>query len=131
MSRRLVIVYKANAGLLAGAMDTVHKLVSPSTYPCSLCAVTYGLTGMRRRWADWIERLPEPPAFFHRPDFRAAYPAFADLPLPLVAREQGECLTVLLGAGELAALPDLDALIGRLAALIAIPEGRTMEDRVA
>ena len=38
---RLVFVYNANAGLVAGMLDSVHKVVSPATYPCSLCAVTY------------------------------------------------------------------------------------------
>lgn len=44
---RLVIVYNANAGLLAGAMDSLHKLFAPASYPCKLCALTYGLLSMR------------------------------------------------------------------------------------
>jgi len=54
MSKRLVIVYNANAGLMAGVMDSVHKIVSPSTYPCQLCAVTYGLTSMRKEWRAFL-----------------------------------------------------------------------------
>ncbi len=44
---RLVIVYNAKAGLLAGAMDSIQKLAAPATYPCKLCALTYGLVRMR------------------------------------------------------------------------------------
>jgi hypothetical protein len=30
---KLVIVYNANEGLLAGAMDSLHKLFAPASYP--------------------------------------------------------------------------------------------------
>jgi len=114
----LVFVYNAEAGLVAGAMDTVHKLVSPATYPCSLCAVTYGLTGMRRRWRDWLAAQPLPAVFHHRADFRAAFPQAADWPLPLVALARGTALELWLGPAALAPL-DLDGLMATLARRLA------------
>ncbi len=110
--RRLVIVYNANAGIVAGVMDSVHKLVSPATYPCQLCAVTYGLTSMRREWRAFLDELGLETLFHHRPDFRAAFPAAADWPLPLVAVEQAGALTQLVSAADFAAIPDLPTLIG-------------------
>ena len=107
---RLVFVYNAEAGLVAGAMDTVHKIVSPATYPCSLCAVTYGLVGKRRRWRDWLAAQALPAVFHHRGDFRLAFPAAAAWPLPLVALARGSELELLLGPETLAPL-DLDALM--------------------
>ncbi|KPF62784.1 hypothetical protein IP88_14270 [alpha proteobacterium AAP81b] len=95
-------------------MDSVHKLVSPATYPCSLCAITYGLVGMHRRWRDWLAAQALPAVFHHRRDFRAAFPAAADTPLPLVALARGPALTVVLDAADLARLADLDALIAAL-----------------
>ena len=115
MSRdRLIFVYNADAGIAAGLLDLVHKTLSPSTYQCSLCGVTYGPLGMKPAWRDWLKTLPYESIFHHRPDFRAAYPAFADRPLPLVALDDGGTLTELLGAEELARLPDLEALIAAL-----------------
>jgi hypothetical protein len=108
---RLVIVYNANAGILAGVMDSVHKLVSPSTYPCQLCAVTYGLTSMRREWRAFLDELGLETIFHHRPDFRQAFPQAADWPLPLVAVEEGGALTQLVTAADFAAIPDLPSLI--------------------
>lgn len=109
--RRLVIVYNANAGLLAGVMDSVHKLVSPSTYPCQLCAVTYGLTSMRAQWRAFLGTLGLEARFHHRPDFRAAFPQAAHWPLPLIAVEADGVLTELVSAADLAAIPDVSALI--------------------
>jgi hypothetical protein len=111
VSRRLVLVYNANAGLLAGAMDSLHKLFSPATYPCALCAITYGLVGMKPEWRAWLDGLGMPILFHHRPDFRAAFPAAADWPLPLVALEQDGRLTVLVGASDFTGIADLATLI--------------------
>ncbi len=115
---RLVLVYNAEAGIAAGILDSVHKVVSPGTYPCSLCAVTYGLVGMRREWRDWLASLAIPAVFHHRRDFRAAWPAAADWPLPLVALARGDRLQLLLGEAALAALPDIAALKAALAAAL-------------
>ena len=108
---RLVVVYNANAGLLAGAKDSLHKLFAPATYPCSLCALTYGLIGMRREWRSFLGGIGAACVFHHRPDFRAAYPQAANWPLPLIAIEQDGAIAELITAAELAALPDLAALI--------------------
>lgn len=109
--KRLVIVYNANAGLLAGVMDSVHKIVSPSTYPCQLCAVTYGLTSMRREWRAFLDGLGMELVFHHRPDFRVSFPQAADWPLPLIAVEAGGELRVLVGAADFAGIADVPDLV--------------------
>ena len=114
MTSRLLFVYNADAGVVAGAFDLIHKLVSPATYPCSLCGVTYGTFGMDRRWRAYLDRLPLPAIFHHRPDFRAACPGLAAEPLPLIARDDDGRVTVILDAGALAQLTTLDALIAAL-----------------
>ena len=112
MKRRLIVVYNAKAGLLAGVMDSVHKIVSPSTYACRLCAFTYGPIGMRRQWRTFLDGLGMELVFHHRPDFREAFPAAARWPLPLLAVEEDGKLDQLISAADLAAMPDLAALIG-------------------
>ncbi len=117
MSRgRLVFAYNADAGIAAALLDMVHKIGSPATYPCSLCAITYGAVAMRRQWRDWLNRLPVPPVFYHRQDFRAAYPQALDWALPLVAVERGTALQPLIAATELKAIADLGELIALLEA---------------
>lgn len=96
---------------MAGVMDSVHKLVSPATYPCQLCAVTYGLATMRREWRAFLDGLGMDLLFHHRPDFRAAWPQAAAWPLPVVAVEQGGQLTPLISADDFAEIKDLTRLI--------------------
>ena len=116
---RLLIVYNADAGPVAALIDLLHKIVSPATYPCALCAVTYGPVAMKAAWRDYLATLPLAVAFFHRPDFHAAYPALADAPLPLIARDDRGEVAVLLDAAALARLTSVDALIAALARRLA------------
>ncbi|MEY4851061.1 MAG: hypothetical protein RLZZ331_2065 [Pseudomonadota bacterium] len=108
---KLVIVYNANEGLLAGAMDSLHKLFAPATYLCKLCALTYGLLAMRREWRAYLDGLAMEARFHHRPDFRAAFPQAADWPLPLIAVEQDGQLAVLISAADFASIADLSHLM--------------------
>ena len=38
----LLFVYNADGGVVERTLDYLHKLTSPATYSCSLCALTYG-----------------------------------------------------------------------------------------
>jgi hypothetical protein len=108
---KLVIVYNANEGLLAGAKDSLHKLFAPASYPCKLCALTYGLLSMRGEWRRFLDGVGVETIFHHRPDFRTAFPAAADWPLPLIAVEQDGQLAALVSAADFASIADLPAMM--------------------
>ncbi|MBO2010712.1 hypothetical protein [Hymenobacter negativus] len=82
MPQRLVFVYNADGGRLAGLKDMFHKILSPATYPCSLCAITYGATSMRPEWREFVQHLPVPVDFLHRDEFVRDYPQWAQHALP-------------------------------------------------
>ena len=115
---RLHFVYNARAGLIAGALDSVHKLVSPATYACDLCAITHGALRMDPKWKAWLGAAPFDAVFHHRPDFRAAYPAVR-APLPAIFVEEPTGLAVLASASDLAAIGSVDALIALVEARLA------------
>lgn len=119
MPPKLIFVYNANAGLLAGMLDSVHKIASPATYACSLCAVTHGVFSMDSKWRAYLKALPLDTAFYHRPDFRAAFMADKDLPLPLIGIDREGRIETLLSAADLAELHTVDALIAALEARLA------------
>ena len=107
---KLIFVYNANAGIAAGIMDSIHKTISPATYPCSLCAITYGAVRMDPRWKAWLKAQPFKSVFYHRPDFRAAYPDIvAELPTIFVERDGR--LEILVCANEFADAATVDKLI--------------------
>lgn len=120
MSRpELLFVYNADEGLFAAIGDAVHKAVSPGTYPCSLCAVSYGAVRMRPEWRAYLKALPYQTRFFHRQDFRRAYPAVA-VELPAILLDEGGSPRVLVDAGTLNGVGDVKELIAALSA--ALPE---------
>jgi hypothetical protein len=82
MPQRLVFVYNADGGRLAGLKDMFHKILFPATYPCSLCAITYGATSMRPEWREFIKILPVPVDFLHRDEFERTYPQGGKPQLP-------------------------------------------------
>ena len=115
---KLVFVYNADAGFVRGMLDSIHKTVSPDTYECALCQLTYGLFTMDRGWRAYLRSLPLQSAFYHRRDFTQAYPA-ATFPLPVILLEHEGTLQELVSAAQLSALPDVNALIGALQAALA------------
>ncbi|QDH33125.1 hypothetical protein [Porphyrobacter sp. YT40] len=119
---RLILVYNADSGLLNAVKDAVWKVVRPETYPCSLCALTYGWVSMHGRWRDFLKHLPLTKVFHHRDDFAAAFPGLAiALPAILLAKSE-DAPQVLVSAEELGALPDLEALIALVSQRLAVPQ---------
>ena len=107
---RLILIYNAAGGIFAQLSDAVHKLVSPSTYACSLCALSYGAVSMHGAWRRTLESLPVTPVFLHRGEGKvAALAPNAELPAILL-RQGSTSPELLIGADELNAMPDLETL---------------------
>ena len=110
-SFKLIFVYNADSGLVSTLKDYVHKNVSPSTYQCNLCALTFGNVGMRNKWSRFIDDLGVPVEFLHRNELRDSFD-IEDLLLPAVLKADGSGISVLIPAGEINDLWTLDELIG-------------------
>ena len=67
---KLIFVYNADSGVFNLLGDMAHKMFSPKTYQCSLCALTHGNFGMRREFSDYLKTLPEPFEFLHADEFQ-------------------------------------------------------------
>lgn len=108
---RLILVYNADGGVLNAVKDAVWKVVRPSTYPCSLCALTYGWVSMHGLWRRFLASLPHTKVFHHRDDFALAFPDLSPA-LPVVMLAEGKTPPrVLVSAGELDAMDDLASLM--------------------
>jgi hypothetical protein len=117
----LILVYNADSGLPNAVKDAVWKVVRPATYPCSLCALTYGWVSMHGRWRRFLGQLPQTKVFHHRDDFAIAFPGL-QLALPaILLAESGDEPQLLVSAAELDAMPDCDELIALVAARLAPP----------
>ncbi len=113
----LVFVYNADTGLFNAIADMAHKLFSPETYACNLCAITHSHLGMRREWQQFINGLKIPVEFLHRNEWRETYgPTRVPLPAIFIKRPHNHQTEpeLWLDAGAINAcrtLPDLITLI--------------------
>lgn len=114
---KLIFVYNAEAGLMNGMMDSLHKTISPDTYDCALCAITHGFFTMDKAWRAYLKSLPVGAAFFHRKDFAEAYPA-AHFALPAILLDRGGDLSELVASQQMKSLADVNALSAALDAAL-------------
>jgi len=105
----LVFVYNARSGLFNALSDAAHKIFSPRTYQCNLCAITHSALGMRREWKQFLEGLGVPLEFLHADELRARDGA-ADVPLPAIFQRGDEGVEVLIDAESINACRTLDDL---------------------
>ncbi|HQU74966.1 MAG TPA: hypothetical protein PKV71_11080, partial [Calditrichia bacterium] len=112
---KLIFVYNADTGFFNLVADIAHKLFSPQTYPCSLCALTHNPLKMKAEWRDFLETLPLEKAFYHRDDFAGAFPEITvDLPAILLSKAGQETPSVLLDARRLNGMRDPGELMAAL-----------------
>ena len=62
----LIFIYNAKSGLVNQFLDFSHKIVSPSTYNCNLCAISYGNFLMKKKWSNYISSLPVKSTFTYK-----------------------------------------------------------------
>jgi hypothetical protein len=114
--KQLIFVYNADGGTFNAIMDSAHKLFAPTTYQCSLCAITHGMFAIHKEWKDYMGNLPYETRFYHRDGFRQEWPGYnISLPSILMLEEDGS-LRVVVGSDELdkqSSIAQLTAVLGR------------------
>ncbi len=109
MPKQFIFVYNADAGILNMAADWLHKIVSPKTYPCSLCALTYGHFGEKKEWRQFLEELSIDAVFLHKDEFEEQYPGVV-FELPCVLVKENDHLSEALSASDMNTMKTLSEL---------------------
>ena len=105
----LVFVYNADSGVFNTLADAAHKIFSPRTYACNLCALTHTAVRMRGEWREFLDGLGLPLEFLHADELASGY-RLTGVPLPAVFTKAGGELKVLAGADAINACRTLDDL---------------------
>ena len=63
----VLFAYNANNGLFNALTDYVHRQISPSTYSCNLCKITYDNWDRNQRWSTYIDSVPIQINFTYKP----------------------------------------------------------------
>ncbi|HWS99771.1 MAG TPA: hypothetical protein VN256_05800 [Pyrinomonadaceae bacterium] len=107
----LVFVYNAESGLFNAVGDMSRKILSPETYQCNLCALTYSTFRMRKSWKQFIETLGRPSEFLHADELSERH-GVSGVPLPAVFTKEGGSLKLHIEASEIQQCRTLDDLMG-------------------
>lgn len=106
----LIFVYNAESGLFNALSDLAHKTVSPATYQCSLCALTYSTFGMRKDWKQFILGLGRRCEFLHSDELKGRY-GVSGVRLPAVFERRDGGLDQLIGPDEINACRSVESLM--------------------
>ncbi len=93
--------------------DGVHKLVSPSTYPCSLYAITYGNFSEKSIWKKFRKEFKVPIEFVYKDEFQKVYASKfkSKFSFPIALALANDDFEVFIKTEELNALKSVDELI--------------------
>jgi len=97
----LIFVYNAKGGLFNAITDYIHKNISPETYECNLCAITYDNFGMKKDWKNFLKSLEVEKIFLHKEEFEKDFPQFKDSSLPLILAKTKDKVEILFSSKEL------------------------------
>lgn len=90
-----------------------HKIMSPQTYPCSLCAITNGVLSERKEWKAFREKSELEMEFLHSDEFKKQYASKFGykFTFPIVLEDNAGELQVLISTEKLDELDSVQDLI--------------------
>ena len=103
----LIFVYNAKSGTLNAAIDYFHKIVSPETYDCNLCILTYDNFGKKKEWKAFLNNLEVPIQFLYADDMKILG-MDESIKLPILMAKRGE---VLIDSKKMNSLDSIDKLM--------------------
>mgnify|MGYP001343646054 FL=1 len=108
----LIFIYNAKSGVVNELVDVAHKIVSPETYDCNLCALSYGAFFMEEKWSTYIATLPIKSTFTFRDKFSKKERNNLKFPSVFLRNDLG--LNEIITATEINEIKNLDQLIDLL-----------------
>ncbi|MBI2028232.1 MAG: hypothetical protein HYT07_01350 [Candidatus Levybacteria bacterium] len=108
--KSLLFVYNADSSLFNQIGDLIHKTISPKTYQCNLCGLTYSGISMKSGWKDFINSLPIKAVFLHKDEFLKQYPNMQNTNFPIAFTKQNNNLVELISTQEINQAKSLEEL---------------------
>ena len=110
---KLIFIYDANSGKHNALLDTMHKIVSPNTYNCNLCDITFGLFTENKTWRKFRETSKVEMVFLHKDEYLKKYKSKFNnkFTFPIVLAEHLESLSVFINTDELNKLKNHEGLM--------------------
>ena len=120
MTTKLIFIYNANSGKLNSILDSAHKILSPHTYNCNLCALTFDTFSENRQWKKFRETSGMEMDFLHLDEFKKSYASKFGykFTFPIVLIENNNELEVFITTERVNELKTVEELVGEIGDLI-------------
>lgn len=112
-TKQLIFVYSASSDYVSTIKDALYKLFNPSTYQCSLCALTYGLVSEKSKWKKFRKQSGIAMRFLHIDEYEKQYKSkFASkYTYPVILLQDHYSLSIFIDANKLSQFENVDQLI--------------------
>ena len=107
----IIFIYNSNNGFFNSLTDYIHRQISPSTYSCNLCLITYSNWDRNQRWSRYIDSLPVRVKFIYKNSVKKYEKLGVDLKLPMALLINEENTSVFITEKEINNCNDDFALI--------------------
>ena len=108
---KLIFIYNASDDLISVSFDFIHKIVSPSTYQCSLCKITYGNVSMHNKWKEYIYDSNYDFEFLYKNNYLEYHKDLKIENFPVAYKYNGNSYDIFISKEEFDSYNDLDSLI--------------------
>ena len=112
--KELIFIYNAKSGLVNEMIDFAHKIVSPETYDCNLCAISYGTFTKKKKWSNYINSLPIKSTFTYKDKISALKKGLSSLKFPTIIIRDGVELNEIISRNEINNINNINQLISLL-----------------
>lgn len=106
----IVFIYNAKSGFTNSLIDWAHKIISPKTYECSLCRITYDNLGKKSEWAEFLKELKIQSSFLYK-DHIVNNNELKNSSLPCVYLRLSDEMNLLITSNEMNSYKNLNELI--------------------
>lgn len=108
----ILFVYNAKSSFLNKYVDTFHKIISPETYACNLCALTHNDFSEKKIWSSFRKKHQEEFVFMYKNQFEKKYPDFKPkFDFPFVVKIENNDFMILISNSELNTIKSSESLI--------------------
>ncbi len=108
--KKLIFIYNAKSGKISSLLDIAHKLISPKTYQCKLCAITQNTFSENEKWKQFRQTTKLPLEFLHSDEFEANYNPI-ETKYPVILLEENKKLTEWVSKSEIEKIETTEKLI--------------------
>jgi len=108
---KLILVYNANSGWHNNVIDSLHKVVSPKTYDCNLCDITFGVFSEKEIWKKFRIESGVEMQFLHKNEFLEVYKLGKEYSFPIIFKKNKNEVIPFLSTEEINRLKEPQDLI--------------------